>query len=433
MTPFPEKRAALLLPLLVALALLAIACGGVSNPDGWARPVVADGTLYVSLDGGELTAIALEAESNAGCNNKTDDDDDGRVNEGCPQVDDLAEFGDQCENDTSDDAPAVSSVEEDDAVNDGCPARFERWTFAKNDEFACGNADKKRWDLRAIYGTPVIDGDRVYLGAYDGNVYAVSRSDGSCLWAFEGSDGPIIGGLALADGVLWAPSDDGQLYGLDPEDGVLKKGPFDAGDAIWATPLIVDDAIYFATVSGKMWALTVPDLHRKWTFETSAGLIMDPTIAGDVVVVGGIGGKLFGLDAETGETIWGPSSGGNWFWGRALLDNEILYVPNLDHKIYAIDANTGERVWDKPLEAEEAIRSSPTLVDGVLTVVDRRGNVFFVDPATGLRKRDPILFDAKVLADQIEFEGKVLVLTQGGGLHELDPAEGTLTRLEFDR
>jgi hypothetical protein len=43
-----------------------------------------------------------------------DDDQDGVVNDGCPQVNAIAETGDQCLNDTSDDG-------EDSTVNDGCP------------------------------------------------------------------------------------------------------------------------------------------------------------------------------------------------------------------------------------------------------------------------------------------------------------------------
>jgi hypothetical protein len=47
--------------------------------------------------------------------NTADEDADGYVNDGCPQVRDSAESGTQCDNTTSDDP-------EDTAINDGCPA-----------------------------------------------------------------------------------------------------------------------------------------------------------------------------------------------------------------------------------------------------------------------------------------------------------------------
>ena len=51
------------------------------------------------------------------CDNRSkfDDDGDGKVNDGCAQVNAIAESGADCDNDTSDDG-------EDAAVNDGCPA-----------------------------------------------------------------------------------------------------------------------------------------------------------------------------------------------------------------------------------------------------------------------------------------------------------------------
>jgi hypothetical protein len=47
------------------------------------------------------------------CSNNTDDDADGKVNDGCPQVGAAPEAGAQCNNNTDDDADGV--------VNDGCP------------------------------------------------------------------------------------------------------------------------------------------------------------------------------------------------------------------------------------------------------------------------------------------------------------------------
>ena len=46
--------------------------------------------------------------------NTNDEDEDGKINDGCPQEGTIAETGAQCDNDTSDDF-------EDSAINDGCP------------------------------------------------------------------------------------------------------------------------------------------------------------------------------------------------------------------------------------------------------------------------------------------------------------------------
>lgn len=66
--------------------------------------------------------------------NTADDDGDGKVNDGCPQVGAAAESGSQCDNTTSDDL-------EDSNINDGCPTVGDRG----EGEFvpgACGGGDE---------------------------------------------------------------------------------------------------------------------------------------------------------------------------------------------------------------------------------------------------------------------------------------------------
>ena len=65
----------------------------------------------------EIISIPGEAYPSMPCDarSKFDDDHDGKINDGCPQVGATAEQGTQCDNDISDDT-------EDSNVNDGCPA-----------------------------------------------------------------------------------------------------------------------------------------------------------------------------------------------------------------------------------------------------------------------------------------------------------------------
>ena len=421
--------------MLVALAILAAGCKGTSKPDGWMPPSQVDGervlvgdTLYVTRDAGKISSLNLAPESDADCSNDTDDDSDGRINEGCAQVDDISESGDQCKNSTSDETAVKDGPTEDEAVNDGCPTIVQSWAFGGKDELACANEGGKatKRDLKGIYGAPVVYQDRVFFGAYDGNLYALDAANGQCVWVFNGTDGPIVGGVALAGDTLYFGSEDGYLYGIDPTSGALTHGPFDAGASIWSTPLVDGDNLYFATVEAKVWALTAADLHPVWSngpFTTSAGILTDPIIVDSVLVVGGIGKQLFGLDPRTGEQVWeSPFDGGNWFWGDPAVDGGTAYYPNMDGKVYAVTAKTGKAAWEAPFPAIEAIRSAPLLADGSLTIVDRRGNVFTVDPATGKEQTvGPIVLGKNVLANPALVGDAILVVASNGDMFELDP------------
>jgi outer membrane protein assembly factor BamB len=369
------RTPALLVPL-AALLLIGAACGGVSKPQGWAEPQLDGGTLYVSLDRGKMSAV------------------------------------------NTDDFTVV-------------------WEFPKDKSFACGGGKEEKHDLESIYGAPLIDGGVVYFGAYDGNVYAVDAETGDCVWESHKSqdegvqckdrepEGPIVGGLALVDDQLYFGSDDGQVWGIDQETGAVHSCR-DVEGAVWSTPLVVDKVLYVATMEGAVWAMEAGDWHPRWSepFRTDAALLTDPVLAGDKIIVGGIGKTLFAIDIKTGKQQW-AFDGGNWFWGKPAPDADgvVVYATNLDGKVYAVDVATGAAAWDSNnLEAPEAIRAGALLADDVLVVVDRGGNVYSLDPDTGEKVKESLsVIEKRVLANPIEFDGAVLVAAEGGDLYQIAP------------
>ncbi len=82
---------------------------------------------------------------------KFDDDGDGKVNDGCPQVNNVSETGAQCDNKTSDDG-------EDAAVNDGCPASGAVSEGSRMPG-ACSAGDEGGCDYRT---NPTTAGDAVF-------------------------------------------------------------------------------------------------------------------------------------------------------------------------------------------------------------------------------------------------------------------------------
>ncbi|HEU4760007.1 MAG TPA: PQQ-binding-like beta-propeller repeat protein [Dehalococcoidia bacterium] len=436
MTAFLRARRSLLPLLALALfALLAAACARIAKPAGWAGPLQVDSTVYASIDRGRMAALDLNPETGAQCDNATDDDGDGWVNEGCPQAGALPETGKQCLNDISDET--VNNVKDDDVVNDGCPATVARWVFPPD------TTEGRRIKPVAIYGTPVLAGGDLYFGAYDGKVYALNASDGTPVWPFT-TGGPIIGGIApdvrggqdqaTAVSTLFVGSDDGKLYALDPKDGRV-KATFDAGDSIWTTPLVAGSVLYVAAVNGKLFALDSESLKPVWDrpFKADAGLVTDPVLADkDTVLVGGIDRTLYAVGAASGQKKWSFKAD-NWFWGRPLVADGTVYAPNLDKNVYALDLATGKPAWPTPFKAQAPLRSSPLLAAGVLIVVDRTGDVYGLDPATGALKWGPQLLNRTVLSDPLAFGDSVLIVAQGGDLFRIDPSGGAPAPVEVRR
>ena len=410
--------------------LAAAACVGFNNPEGWAGPTVAaDDLLVVSTDKGELSALDLVPESGPQCDNSTDDDEDGWVNEGCPSAGAKAERGKECANSTGDDA--VNDIPDDDKINDGCPAAVPIWTFPTGQE-------DPEIDLEAIYTTPQIIGDTVYLGGYSGDVYALRLDDGMKKWSFD-TDDNIIAGLAVSETTVYVGTDDGLLYALDLETGLEEdnpNNPFDAGAGIWGRPLLVEDVIYVASVNGKLYALDAETLDPIWDapFEAERGLISDPVLADGTILVGGFDRTLHAVDAASGEERRWSFKADDWFWGKPLVLDGTVYAPNLDGNLYALSLETGAERWS--FEAEEPLRSVPILTDDALVIVDRKGNVYGLDPENGNRiwsRTGEDGIEKTVLSNPITdpsaLEVEVFISAQGGDLFRIDPAAGSFVKV----
>ena len=407
--------------------LAAAACIGFNNPEGWAGPTVAaDDLLVVSTDKGELSALDLAPETGAQCDNSTDDDEDGWVNEGCPRDGAKAERGRDCANSTSDDT--VDDIPDDDKVNDGCPAAVPLWTFPTGQE-------KPEIELEAIYTTPLVSGDTVYFGGYSGDVYAHNLDDGSVIWSFN-ADGPIIAGLAVGETAVYVATDNGTLYALSLEDG-SERQRFDAGGGIWGAPLLVEDVVYVASVNGMLYALDAETLEPTWDapYEAIRGLISDPVLADGAILVGGFDRTLLAVDAASGDELWSFKAD-NWFWGRPLVLDGTVYAPNLDGNLYALSLESGAPVWDTPFEALEPLRSAPLLAADALVIVDRKGNVYGLDPENGNRiwaKTEEDGIEKTVLsnpiADSPVLVEAVFISAQGGDLFRIDPEAGSFIKV----
>jgi outer membrane protein assembly factor BamB len=168
---------------------------------------------------------------------------------------------------------------------------------------------------------------------------------------------------------------------------------------------------------------------------------MDPTLANkDTLLVGGIDSELYALDPETGQQKWSrPFEGGNWFWGKPFVTNEVVYVADLDGNVHAVDLGDGNALWSSPFHAEAAVRSGPVLAGDSVVVVDRHGNAYGLNPNDGGLNWGPIVLGKTVLSDPFLLqtatsatptaaaagEQELLIVAQGGDLCRIDPADGS--------
>ncbi len=326
----------LFISLLVILLLggLTTGCAAQDRPEGWSGGVVANGTLFLGSMEGKLVAIDVSSH------NRLWDDVTLETSKSA------GGFLGGC-------APGSTAV--------------------------------------AVYGTLAVSGDLVYVGGYNGKIYAFSSSSGALRWVYprEGNLGPIVSGPVVALGNVYFGAADGKVYALDADTGD-KEWEFEAGDKIWATPVIDGETLYIGSFDNKLYALEANTGKEKWEkpFEVGGPIASSPVVLNNTIYIGSFDRHLYAVNATSGEQIWqypakdeAGNKPGKWFWTKPVIYNNTVYVGNLDGKIYVINAKTGAEVV-VPIDLQSPISSSPVLAGNLVVVATEDGKVYSVDTET---------------------------------------------------
>ncbi len=270
----------------------------------------------------------------------------------------------------------------------------------------------------AIYGTPAVDGELVYVGGYNGIIYAISSDKGAKRWVYPraGNLEPIVGGLVVALGKVYFGSSDGKLYALDATTGDW-EWEFETGDKIWSTPAIDGDTLYIGSFDKKLYAIDAITGNKKWEFKAEGAIASTPLLYNNTVYVGSFDRYLYALNATNGEQIWQfpvedevGNKPENWFWAKPVVYNNTIYAGNFDGKVYILNAENGNEVVEA-IYLESPISSSPVLIDDAVIIATEAGKVYCLDTSTNQTKWTREL-EEEIRAPLFVSEGVVYVHTQ---------------------
>ena len=260
----------------------------------------------------------------------------------------------------------------------------------------------------AFYGTPAVDGGRLYVGSYHGVAYsmrAAPRADGGGV--LEGVREFPIDGNPLAEGIagsvvpagdllVVAASEDaeaGRLYVLEASrlnDGVsptqVERCRYPATEPIgqlWTTPTVVDGVAYFGDLSHRVYAVSIADCRLVWNAPAELGgaIVAPPLVLGGKLYLGAFDRWFYEVDRATGAVSKLFEAGG-WFWARAATDGVRVYAPSLDGMLYAYSVRNKQVVWTDDQEGQpEPILSAPVVVGDKVVMASDSGTVTLLSAA----------------------------------------------------
>ena len=249
-------------------------------------------------------------------------------------------------------------------------------------------------------GTAMFRGTADHAGVYSASP---GHAYGGIRWTFA-TGGSVRSSPAILDGTVYVGSTDGSPYALAEADGRL-RWRYDAGSAVSSSAAVGGGLVYAQSYDGEVFALRATDgrpvwrrslgpaLPLAWGHESGDVYRSSAALAGTHLLVGGIDGGLYSLDARTGTIIWRLQTGGR-IWSSPAVGAGAVYVGSLDGRLYKADLRSGALRWTFATDGaalasgdfgydRRSIQSSPSVADGVVYVGSRDGTLYAVDTASG--------------------------------------------------
>ena len=219
----------------------------------------------------------------------------------------------------------------------------------------------QKWEFKtggAIFSSPLVDSDKIYVGSADHKIYCLQLNTGKKLWEFE-TRGEVHSSPKVMAKLLLFGSGDGNLYAIDKDTGEEQwkfNSEGEKSNGLWdyylSSPAGDGDIIFWGSGDGNLYAIEPEAGKLIWKFKTQGIIHADPVISGNKVFIGSFDGHLYALNKLNGELLWKFKTLGAQYFPKGeiqkavLVDQGTVYFGSRDYNLYALDENTGSVKWN---------------------------------------------------------------------------------------
>ena len=236
--------------------------------------------------------------------------------------------------------------------------------------------------------------------------------------------------------VLWEKS-----IGHGSESYFSRLKPVAAYNNIYSASREGDVIALDAKTGDTLWKKDLSDIHNErnfWDSRQSASLSGGPVAGSDKVFIGSENGKIYALNAQTGEVIWQASIKGEIISSPAI-DSGILVVNTASGIMKAYNAENGDELWaieqNVPALTLRGI-SAPVIASGGVLIGTAKGgvNVYILDKGqqgwtteigepTGSTELERVV---DVDASPVVFGDKIYAISSRGNLAAIELKSGRI-------
>ena len=246
------------------------------------------------------------------------------------------------------------------------------------------------------------DDGQVYATDGLGDVVALKAADGAEVWRAK-PGGPLRGSPTIANGVVYALTQDDQLFALDQAKGTVNwaaQGTAETQGVFGvAAPAAGQGTVVAGFSSGELDAYRYENGRQLWqdalsrtSISTSVSSIADidaaPVIDQGRVYAVGQGGRMVALELGSGRRQWEQNLAGI---STPWLAGEWLFVVTDDARLICLSGASGKARWIAQLPRFRNVKKrkgpitwfGPVLAGNRLVLTNSEGQVVFASPNDG--------------------------------------------------
>ena len=258
--------------------------------------------------------------------------------------------------------------------------------------------------------------DLVFVGSYDGCLYALRAATGAVAWTFA-AGGPVKRAAVRCGGDVVFGSHDRRVYRVSRA-GARRWASGDLGGAVYASPAVAGDVVVAATTAGALVGLDADTGHRRWARRSGAPVYGTPALADGVLYYGDVGGAARAVSAADGGGVWVFTDGARTpIYAPPLVAGAAVYFGDDRGRLARRRRGDGAKEWTAALPGK--LFAAPARVAAVLVAATTGGVVVVLredDGALLARARLP----AEVFSTPVVAGRRVLLGCRDDHLHALD-------------
>ena len=253
----------------------------------------------------------------------------------------------------------------------------EKWRFPGNDGLAG----------KALFLTaPTIADGVLYIGASDGNMYAVDANTGKLVVKYRTSR-PVNSAAVVSDNSLIFGSDEGTLYNLNPQTAApVWKQLYKSGDSINSAPVIADNLIFFTTNDNSVHAIRQGTGQFRWKLRLPGRVLANAPVYSEGALLVAAGARINAIQPSSGNLKWARDLP-NDIVAAPVAEDNIIYLVSRDTsggaEVYAVRGNNGKDLWKTPATLPIVPSAAPTLSGDVLYVPTSKNTLYALDKEDG--------------------------------------------------